>query len=396
MAFDWYQYPVSSLLFDQTCTALAANSNITSPTSGTKTVGTSTIGATQYSISSSSVPPSEYWDLTDIIIDPPVDAGGTTPDVYLTWTVDNKDLSTYQVMDASADGNFFPDPNNTVALRAIRLGLPLYDVLWDAAHGKPMANIPLYTTGFKAKNSITVTVYTTAGWGQNGTVVSPLRIRGYGRRLTAAQLDDLTLTWNQYSRVSKLIAPGQGIELSNLMAGDVLSKAWQTLPGGGLQQQVKINRRFTFASNNATITTSNSFAFTQDNALQGTDANVIDPKHDLGDNFSSNSNVFLYNEFGVKLAQGVEGYVAYAINNNLVPQDTQQGTPISYSKNPFAYGSVQPQRTDSNLYYPLPSARRLVQLMVAGQGVVPVFKAAGSNIDAGGVTIAKGGVLIEQ
>lgn len=392
MAQAWTAYRSRPVLLDVTVPAMAPNGNIQSPSAGSYSKGGSTIQVTTNSINSLNVVTGNLYDATELEIISPVDANGTFPDVEITFTVDNTDLKGTLVIDGSADTNMFPVKKNMVGQRYIKLGMSLRDLL---SKGQIVPNLPVLATGLKVKNSITVTVSSVAGWGQTGTALTPMRIVLRGDILTAGDIDQYTGLYNASSSVSLQTLGSHPFFIPNLQVPS-LSSAWQTLPGGGKQTNTKINRRFTYSSNQAQITTANNFVFSQLPSVQGSQGNVLDSQHDLGDDFTQNANAFLYKEFGLRLAAGVQGYLGFRIDGTIVPQETPQGTPVSTGWNDFQYGSVQPLRTESNLYYPIPDSKNFVDLLVYGQAVAPFFRAAGSDIAIGDVTIVKGGVQIEQ
>lgn len=391
MAINWTQVKSNPILMDVTIDKMQADGSFTPPRTGSRTSGNSHGSVTTNSINSLNAATGNLYDVTACTIFSPVDADGSFPDAEFYFVIDGTSTEDVMVIDASADGNMFPFFKQTVGQRTVKFGFSLRDVL---ARGG-MKNMPIYVTGLKANGSVDITVKSTAGWGQNGTVKSPLRIVAHGDTLTANDIDKYTDAFNA-NTAANLTAIGLPAAYASVDPVGSLSQSWQALPGGVKQTGTKINRSFRHASNQKEITTSNAFTFSDLNTLQGNDGNVSDPQHDLGFDFTQNGNIYVAKEFGLRLPAATQGYLAYRINGTLVPQDTSDGTFVTTGSNQFQFGSVQPLRTASNEYYPLPYADQFVDLLVANAGVAPTFKSASGTIAIGDVEIVQGGVLIQQ
>ena len=405
----WTQYKSTAMLLDVTCTALGATQTIQSPQSGSLTQGTGVIQVSSNSLASTALTNGYLADGYVLEIVSPVDADGTYPDVDITFLVDGKNLQDYIMIDGSMDGNMFPRAISTVGKKSVKLGestrWALAKIAQSQGRSNPIPRLPLRITGLKASSSISIIVSSTAGWGQNGTVQVPLRVMLKGDLFQASDLTALAPFWSgvdaggvAYSSILLGVDPFNPVSIPSLDIGGPLSAAtWTSLPGGVRQGATKVWRRLTYAKNGNATGTSGIYTFTQQQSMQGQQTNVVDQQHDLGDDFSLNNNVMVWEELGYRLSQNVAAYIGFRINGDIVPQDTPQGTPISQNVNDFQYGTVQPQRPESGLYFPLPDARNLARVIGIKNSVVPFISTAGTtSIAAGNVKVAKGGVLIEQ
>lgn len=396
-----------TVLMDVTYTKMDANVPLTSPLSGSKTSGNSTAQVTPNSIESCSIDSGYAADGYILEITPPVTWNSTnqafsTPDVEVTFVVDGKPMTNYQVIDGSATGNMFPRQAKTFQGKQRTLGTSLRSVADKLIKGQRIPrNIPLLVTGLKANQSYQVTVTSQAGWGVSDTVVTPLRVvlRGdlwgqnefllYGAALNA-------LNHNMNINVAK---DGLGAYLNTYFFPTALdTKSFVTLPGGSNQGATKINKLIKYATNAQEIGVSGNYAFTNSQSLKGNPSNIVDENHDLGDNFIDSRNFFNYEYLGIRLAAGVFGSWGFLVNGSVVPLTTQNGMPVSYGDNDWQYGNAQPQLSQSDLYLPLPDVRELVDMMSYKSGVTPFFSGVGNTnpVAAGSVTIVKGGVLVES
>lgn len=402
---DWMGYPVQTTLLDLTVTKFKAGVTQKSNLSSTYTSpnGNTEIQITNNTVNGASIPNGQVADATDVIVIPPVLADGTTPDVEFWFEVDGQPMDKYSIYDGSADGNMFPFPMLNVG-RRISLGDSLRKALVMIGAGKSFSNVPYKCTGLKITQGLRVVFKSVAGWGPAGTntstVATPLRVIVLGDTLDRQTIDPLTRYYLPNSFVN-VMDPFFGlINLQVPNPGQNLSQMWNTLPGGIKQGSVKINRRILFSTNGVATSTSNIFTFTNSQKMLGSENNVSDQQHDLGDDFSdpTNNNIFVYDGLGVRLPSNQQAYVGFNVDGNNIPNNEgQAGKSISTNLNFLLYGAVQPVRSESNLYYGIPNASRLTNMVVRNNAVVPFINTTGTTaISAGDVKMAKTGVLIEQ
>lgn len=184
------------------------------------------------------------------------------------------------------------------------------------------------------------------------------------------------------------------------LPGALTPATFKTLPGGTNQSGTKIWRRVTYSYNNQATATNGLYVFSQKQALQGQQGNVVSNHHDLGDDFLEGNDMFIWQEFGLRFtsaAVGAQAYVGIRIQGDVVPQDTPQGTFVTYNINPFQYGSVKPVIPNGNEYFALPDARKLADVLSYKNAVAPFISTSGTtSLAANTVSMVKGGVLIEN
>lgn len=387
------------LLLDVSVTQLNAGTSAQSPITGSTTLTNSDIKITANSILSTQVNPGEVWDARIVRVTSPVDNASATnqyPDCYFTFYNGASDLQNQIMIDASYYGNMFPRENTTDGQRQVLLGLAMDDVLMrNMLNPGSVQNIPLLITGIKVTSSLTVYVTSTAGFGNNGSVVTPLRIQVYGEVYDDSDLAVFARGYNGTMFLN--VPPSAPFVGVHTPAGPLSTKTISSYPGGLSQSGLRVYRRITYAYNNAATGTSNIFPFTQINSLQGVPANVVDPQHDLGDDFTQNNDVFDWQQFGLRLPANASAYVGFKVGSLIVPLSTQFGNPVSYHNNPYQYGQAQPQRASSDLYYAMPEATKLAKILVHKNAVVPFVSTNGlTSLAANTVSIAKSGVQISS
>lgn len=388
MAANRYNYFGERMLFDVTITAVNPGATFTTPITGSsETNGTGQI--TQ--IGSATVINGTnlaglFGDLTRIVIQGPIDADGSFPDVSVWPVVDETSLDDKMVFDASVPGNMMPNKANTVGQKEVRLGIPFRKAL-------SMNNMALKATGLKAAASYTFQVYSKAGWGNSGAAQTPLRIIGYGDKIDKQTLAGLTalLNRNGYNGSIQMNTPGFPSLVATHSLGGALGPAtWTALPGGMAQQGVKVFRRFTYAYNAIATAAQGAFILSMKNAVGGASGQVVDNHHDLGFDYENSSDYLLFTEYGVRPGTN-QAFVGYKVDDTVLPDEN--GFAVSANLNQFPYGNVQPQRAAASEYYAL---GKIPWDLVAAQNKVAFFVAAnGTAIPANSASVAIGGVLVQ-
>ncbi len=386
MAKNWTEYQSRAVLLDVTIPSLAEGATIQSPTTGSRTVSSSVAQVSNNSILSTAVDRGYVADATIVEIIPPLDSAGNPVDCAITFTNGKTNLEDTIMIDGSAGGNMFPRALVTVGSKQVRLGYSIREVV-----AKGSRNMPMLITGIKITDSLTIRVSSVAGWGVNGTAVTPLRVIVKGDVYGTDEINSLTSFYNP--TVSLNYPPAGAV--SFIHEGILTASTFGTLPGGDKQKSIRINRRFTYAYNNQATVGNSMYVFSQQQSLQGNEQNVVDQQHDLGDDFTGTQNLFLWQELGIRLASGISATAGLRADGVIVPQDTQFGTPLSYHVNDFQYGDAQPQRSNSGEYFAMPSSSLLAKMLVEDNGVAP-FIVTTASVDANQISMAKGGVLIQR
>lgn len=391
-------YTLEQTLLDVTVSALAAGATIESPKTGSKTIGASTIGITNNTIISTVIPRTLRAEALHVYCIPPVAADGSGPDFEFYFKVDDQSLENYQLFDGSLDGNVAPFPYVTAGgpadregrlLGGFTLGKSSRAILGDAANNKPTANMPLAITGYKIEESIVVVVRSQAGF-TNPLV--PARIIVTGELLTE---DVVAAIMRGYDgRVNKQfvqrIAQGKRALVFN-HEGRADFEQWGSLPGGIKQRGTRVHRFLRHAKNAIATGTQDAFPLTNLSELKGGDTNVADASHDLGFNTAKTGAAFWLQGFGCRPGAN-QAYLGWQIDGALVPNPN--GFPLTRNVNPYNFGSVQPQRPESNLYNVIPRYRG--ELLVYGEGAVPFIKANGTAIAANDAEVVVDGVMVEK
>ena len=378
---DWTSYPVKSVLLDFTVTALNAGATITSPYSGSSSVN-GQYGVTANSITSFTVPSGSVYDVTDVFIIPPQTSSGTYPDVQIVPVIDGTPLNNLAIIDGSMPGNMFP-PDDLLegTSRHIKIGYSVREALW-----KRSKNLPLLITGWKAKANLAVTVTSAAGW---SSPLVPLRIVMVGDIYKAADVEDLR-KYGYDGLVQLNVPPTQGLTAVHAMPGPLSLDTWTALPGGTGQVGVTVNRKLAYATNLVGSNPGSILPLSNLNTIGG-NTGYVGSYQDLGFDTTDGKSAFLLQEFGVNLASGISAYVGWKVGSTVVPQDTQNGTPISSGRNRFRYGADG----DTGKFRSLSPSRELLKLLVYKTAAAPVVSSS-AGLTAGQVTAAIGGVLLQK
>lgn len=387
----WTQYKSKSVLLDVTVNKINAGATITTPTSSTSSVG-GAYGVTVNSILTSALARGYVADALEIDIISPVDSTGGYPDVQIVPINGSKNLQDIMVFDGSVDGNMMPRAKNSAGVKKVILGYSTRnELLKSGGNGK---NIAQRITGIKVTNSLSLAVTSQAGWGNSGTATTPLRVIVRGELLDSTDLQEFQNLYRGQVAFKRMGVPA--FFADHTISGPITTKTWGELPGGNSQKGVKINRRFAYAYNSQTASVSVQYPFSEQSAFGGNTAFINNQINDLGMDFKASNNAFLYTHLGLRIPSGSSGYFGFKVDGTVVPQDNMAGTPVFAGTNEFEYGSVAPQRSESGLYYQMPTVDNLADMLVYQNSVVPIFTPTGSAISANDMSVAIGGVLIQE
>jgi len=394
-------YIMEQTLLDVTVTAIAPGSTVKSPTTGSYSNAGSSLQITNNTISSTSLPRTVVAEALHVYCVPPMDANGSFPDFQFWFEVDDQSMEQYAIFDGSADGLMAPLPNvvsggpvdrDGMYVGGFTLGKSTRKVLSDMVNGKATKNMPLEITGYKITDKIRVVCMSTAGFGQSGSPLVPARIIVTGEILDEALIPNFMAGFNGYVYKQNLQRSVEGKPpLTFTHLGIATFNNWNTLPGGTKQSQTRVHRFARFALNNQATGTQAAYPMTNLPELKGADTNIIDSNHDLGFNTAKSGSAFILRGFGCRPGTN-QAYIGWQIDGNLLPNPN--GFPISSGVNPFNFGSVQPQRPESNLYNVIPRYRG--ELLVYGEQAVPFIMANGTAIPANSARVAIDGVLVEK
>lgn len=390
---------------------VAPNVEISNNASGTHTVGTSEATVVNAPNGSTALPSGLGADIWGLEVSSPIASDGSFPDVQIEVSVGTRELHTL-ILDGSMMRNLFP-PRYTLMNGGYRafvvLGRPMREYYRKMQAGKKVTNVPLGITGIKVPSGqpFIQRVKSTAGWGQTATAKAPLDVRWFGDIWTDAELGRFGALYASHGGFQTTVAPwGTVSGIHTIDAGPGLdAKTVGQLPGGLAQNGPStINRKIIVAQNNATVATSGQFVWSNLPEVGGSQDNIADVYHDLGDNFTDGRSAFLWQEFGFRWDESLVGnganpeiYVAFYVNSQVYPDYNDHGVLISAGRNPLQFGSVQPMLPDSGRYWPMPAVSRFVDVLSFKNNVVPVVSASGlsQSFAANDLYMLKGGTQID-
>ena len=400
---DYTVYKSISVLADVTVSQITGGATVISPTTpGASTASNANIVVTPNTITSSDLAPGYVADARIIEIISPVDNSASAnvyPDVELTFVNGGESLKSTLLIDGSFLTNMFARKKVTHGSRQIVLGFSVRELLlWNMAHPNrqdPLhkGNMPMSMTGIKVTKGLNVEVTSTNGWGNNGAVQVPLRVIVKGEKYLAS---DLVPFANAYDGTIKLNYPGvPEFNAFHVINGPVSAATWASLPGGVNQVgTVKVFRNLNYAYNALATGTSTPFVFSQITNVGGNQNNVKDTAHDLGNDFTIDKNMFLWQHLGFRIPSG-QAYVGFKVGNQVVPQDSMFGAAVSYGVNDYQYGDADPQGA-AGTYYAMSEADTLAQMMVYGNAVAPFIATVGTvSYAANTASVAKSGILVK-
>ena len=387
MPAEWNAYETQAVkLLDITFSAVKANTtNLQTPQTGTlSTPAGNSISVTTNSIANTNVPSGYVWDAFIIDVTSPVASDLTFPD--FTFTIANGSTNLQQLfqIDGSMQGNMAPSGQLVRGQRRILIGKPARETLTSGSQDVTVM------TGIKVTNTAGLTLFinSTAGW-TNPLV--PARVTIRGESLTTAEVSQLMplLTSTQFTVGGGPNGTYSGTYTTN--QADPLA-FWNSLPGGapgGVSAQ--INRKIIEAYNNVSVSAGTRFVFSQQNVFGGVPSNLASSYNDLGDDFRTGGQAFEWLAIGFNLyTAGQQGYLAFLVDNTVVPQETTNGVFITQGNNPFAYGGIG----STGQFYGLKPANQLAQVFSNANAITPIFQPVGGAVAANAMSFAKSGVSV--
>lgn len=359
---------------------------------------------------SAALPTGQYGEVIYAeVTSPVVTNGGSTVYPDLQWWLypDTNDLQSAQFFDGSYGTNMTPRRELTVGRQqAFAFGDPLLRLLVNAKNGNPDPDMPLHATGVKYQSAMQLKVQSTRGWGHNvsgDVIATPARITLWGYRYTDQMLAPYAGFWQPSfgtDEVRRQLEAANGIrQIAGTYPWFPSQATWVQGPGGYQPSATtRIDRYVDFAYNLAASGTTASFFFT--NTAPGQSGNVCGSANDtaattandLGWNFapvqgnaSAQGAAIILENLGVASditnIQAVGIQYAGSIN---VPDPL--GIPVSAHNDRVAYGNVQSQRLESELYYAVPALE--AEVSVYGENAVPFVTPNGTAIAANTAAIA--------
>ncbi len=407
---DRYAFQGIRRLVDVTVTQVPAGGTHTTAITGSKsdTTGKSnitTVGGAP--VMSTAALSGDLGDLTDLILVGSVDSTGTFPDVTIQPFVDGQAQGDKITIDGSAYGNMMPGPAQAVGMAHISLGIAFRKALRAR-----MASLPTKATGLKAKAQYQFQVSSVHGWGNAANAQSALRMIGIGDRLDTstadavgaelqAMLDDYAAGTSPYNPLAIYDkAPGfAALSATFGLPAGLTSKTWTSLPGGNDQKGIEVWRFLRHAYNTVATSSGGIFPLSGVPEVGGVNGYVLDSNHDLGFNYENSTDYLRFLEFGNRPGAN-QAYVGVKVNDTVLP-DSPFGFAITDGVNPWPYGNVQPQRTESGVYYvmgknPWPVVarkNRVVWFVVADGTAIPAQYNGTTLQDCAG--LALGGILVK-
>jgi hypothetical protein len=349
------------------------------------------------------------------VIAPVVTNGGAVvyPDLQWSPKPDSTPLASPTpanrfIADGSYGGNMFPLKSNTVGFRdAIPIGVSLRKLLNDAKNGKPVADMALRATGWKYNSTFQLTLSSSRGWGAGvtgDTVQTPARIIVWGERYTDQMLAPLAPFWRgDFQRTTLrryLERQNVPMTLSGRQGGVVSVADIASLSGGYAQKGDTVFRDVRFATPAQAVSGTSRYFLTNSQQAYGVQGNVSTRfSGDLGLPFapvngvaSNARSALILQKFGVTPGAANLAYVGLDIGDAVVPDPN--GWPAGQNVVRIPYGQVQPLRSSSELYYPLPDLE--VEIIVFAENAAAFVQANGSgSIATGTVSVAWAGVAVQ-
>jgi hypothetical protein len=397
------------LLADVQVVSLGAGQTLFSVTGAQNSVGSGLVQMTPNSVNTTEPLKTQVWDGLYLSIFPgTLAAGQTAPDLKMYVHVDSRDYSGWFFVDMSIDGNMFPRRQNTVGGKVVVLGDSLLQAAARVALGgnKPSGSMPTRFTGWKITQGITFYFYSEAGFSAS-VFTEPPTVALYGDVLDAATLAFMqqNLPWDgsiveqSTRRALKGLSP---YRQTHTPAGPYSLDNWKSYSGGPGQGHVSVQRSFKTARNALAVQGDSPYALSVISSVGGSTKNVTNPDtENLGWDYAQNSNAFKLIEGGRRPGPGAGYFGLYFGGSNWSTGDTAKGTVSTYGNPRVPFGSVQPYRVESNLYYSLPhwgawSPGEAAPELVAGEtAAIAISAQNGQTIQALSDQTAIGGVLIE-
>lgn len=387
MPAEWNAYETQAVkLLDITLSSVNANTtNLQTPQTGTlSTPAGTSISVTTNSIANTNVPSGYVWDAFIIDVTSPVASDLSFPDFSFTIGNGSANLQNLFQIDGSMQGNMTPRGKLVRGQRRILLGKPTRETL--ASGSKDVTAM----TGIKVTNTagLTLFVSSTAGW-SNPLVPARVTIRG-GSLTTAEVAQLMPLLGTAPFTVGGGPNGTYGGTYTTNQADPIAF--WNSLPGGapgGVTAQ--INRKIIEAYNNASVANGTRFVFSQQNVFGGVPSNVASSYNDLGDDFRTGGQAFEWLAIGFNLyTEGQQGYLAFLVDNTVVPQETSNGVFVTQGNNPYAYGGIG----STGQFYGLTPTNQLAQVFSNANAITPIFQPVGAAVAVNKMSFAKSGISV--
>ncbi len=324
----------------------------------------------------------EWADATDLVIISPVQSGGGLPDVEISPIVDGQLIDTKICITGGVNDNMMPDPDATVGMQHVSLGIPYRQAL--AAR---ISNLPLKATGLKYARTLQFQVKSTIGWGYTAAPQNPLRILAYGDKMNSASLSELNallqslLTAHANAAQNGVSAydpfaykdqvPGfTGISGQHVPSGAAITPETWTSLMGGIGQVGTAVWRFLRQAYNAIATTA-SGVFIMGENVGGAVGNVVGNRNDLTWDREQSPVYTRLDMLGFRAGSN-QAYAGVKVNDFVLPTDT--GLAVTSGYNPAAMGNAQGLHgSGSGLYFAM---RRALIPVVAYRNKVAYFVTA--------------------
>lgn len=349
-------------------------------------------------------------------ISPVVTNGGSTlyPDFQWAPYPDAVDLSSPTpankfLADGSFGGNLFPLSTNIVDRRNVTplvVGVSLRKLLNDAKNGRAIGDMALKATGWKYNSTFQSLVQSKRGWGTSvsgDTVVTPGRLIFWGERYTDQMLAPFAGMWNGSFTRTTLRRYLERIQVPETVAGvqngTVSVADLPTLSGGYRQRGAVVFRDVRFAQNLAATATSANYYLTNSQQAYGSSGKVdTQYSSDLGlpfapvnGNAANARSAILLQKAGVVPGVTNLAYFGLQVGGGIVPDPN--GWPVGENVDRYAYGNVQPLRSESEIYYSLPDLENEIDIFA--ENAAWFVAANGTAIGVKDAAVATAGVAIE-
>ncbi len=309
--------------------------------------------------------------------------------------------------DGSYGGNMFPPQAQTVGRKRVGIvGVSLRALLNDAKNGMKVGSMALKATGWKYISTFQSRLYSQRGWGASvagDTVITPGRLIFWGERYTDAMLAPFAQYWNgSFSRTSlrRYLERDQvPMTISGRQGGTVSVVDLPTLSGGYQQRGDVVFRDARFAYNANATSASAPYPLTNSQQANGQTGQVSSTySGDVGFPFapvngkpSNAKSAILLQKLGIVPGVTNLAYLGLTFAGTLVPDPA--GWPVGANVDQYAYGNVQPLRSESELYYGLPDLEN--EIDIYGENAAIFVAADGTPISAGAARVAEMGVAIQ-
>jgi len=386
---------------------LPAGVEATNNVSGTNTANGASVTVVRAPNGSLLPPPGYAVDVYDLFIEYPIDYNGSYPDVELRFQIGEVDVSRI-VISGGYTRNMFPRADRVYGGpgAVVPLAESMRKLYNQLVKGQKVVNLPLRITGLHipAQQPLSVIFKSNSGFGVGGTPIRPLRVYLKGDMWTDEELAHFQTLFTGSFGVRR--HPDGTVTGTFVLPSGLTSKTVGMLPNGTTQQAqaVQIYRKLAYAVNTNPITTAAAYIYSTQPAVGGQQQNVSDARHDLGFPYSNTNKAFIPYEFGLRFASSLIGqgtnpeiYVGWwnAAARAMVPDMHANGLLVSAQRNPIQYGAVLPQVDAGNEEFPLPSASKVLSMLVNKADWAPAVSAIGlSAFAANSIYLMVGGIEV--